>query len=181
MQTAQRMRPAAQGRASSSTATAAAAATLRPAHRLPPRRQPFEAPDASPGQHRRQQAAGSRLVARATDEAFSAVGSTADPIPTRLNTIPHERSTRQHFYREIVAAVMKATAAGETRVVARHEAFAASNALGGGSLLIGGASLHRAAATCPPPSPTPPMLPARPPACLPACLQVHHPRAEHRV
>ena len=132
MQTAQRMRPAAQGRASSSTATAAA--TLRPAHHLPPRRQPFEAPDASPGQHRRQQAVGSRLVARAADEAFSAVGSTADPIPTRLNTIPHERSTRQHFYREIVEAVMKATAAGETRIVARHAAHAAEVRCGAGHI-----------------------------------------------
>ena len=131
MQTAQMMRPACQGRASSSTGTAAGAATFVPAHRLPPCRQPYAAPAAPPGQHRRQQAAGSRLVARAADEASAVVGSTADPIPTRLNTIPHERSTRQHFYRETVAAVMKATAAGETRVAARHAALACQHCAGG--------------------------------------------------
>lgn len=40
-------------------------------------------------------------------------------IPTRLNTIPHERSTRQWFYRDLVAGVMAAVGAGETRMVAK--------------------------------------------------------------
>ncbi len=37
----------------------------------------------------------------------------------RLNTIPHERSTRQYFYRDTVSGVLSAVAAGETRMVAR--------------------------------------------------------------
>ncbi|KAL4425639.1 hypothetical protein ABPG75_009655 [Micractinium tetrahymenae] len=40
-------------------------------------------------------------------------------VACRLNTIPHERSTRQYFYRDLVAAVLKTVAAGEKRMVAR--------------------------------------------------------------
>ena len=43
----------------------------------------------------------------------------------RLNTIPHERSTRQYFYRDAVSGVLTALAAGETRMVARWGAPAA--------------------------------------------------------
>lgn len=54
--------------------------------------------------------------------ASAAEGTTSSltaPIPTRLNTIPHERSTRQYFYRDAVSGVLTALAAGETRMVAR--------------------------------------------------------------
>jgi hypothetical protein len=40
-------------------------------------------------------------------------------IPTRLNTIPHERTTRQFFYQQTTAGILKAVAAGETRISAR--------------------------------------------------------------
>lgn len=40
-------------------------------------------------------------------------------LPTRLNTIPHDREVRQWFYRDLTAGVMAALAAGETRVLAR--------------------------------------------------------------
>lgn len=51
--------------------------------------------------------------------AGTAVADTPAPIPTRLNTIPHERTTRQHFYREATTAIKRAIDAGETRVLAR--------------------------------------------------------------
>jgi hypothetical protein len=72
-----------------------------------------------PSLHHRHQS--SLRVRAATSEESGGSGAVAAPaaIPTRLNTIPHERSTRQHFYREVVAGVQKALAAGETRVVAR--------------------------------------------------------------
>jgi adenylate kinase len=41
------------------------------------------------------------------------------PVPARLNTIPHSRETRRHFYAEAAAAVGRALAAGETRVAVR--------------------------------------------------------------
>lgn len=47
------------------------------------------------------------------------MADTPAPIPTRLNTIPHERTTRQHFYREATTAIKRAIDAGETRVLAR--------------------------------------------------------------
>lgn len=47
------------------------------------------------------------------------MATTASPIPTRLNTIPHERTTRQHFYTDATQAVEKALAAGQTRVTVR--------------------------------------------------------------
>ena len=43
----------------------------------------------------------------------------ASPIPTRLNNIPHERSTRQHFYTEVSTAVEAALADGALRLSVR--------------------------------------------------------------
>ncbi len=64
-----------------------------------------------------------RLLVRAalTDDGAAAAAATASPIPTRLNTIPHERETRRHFYQEATASIMKAIDAGETRVLARWD------------------------------------------------------------
>ncbi len=64
-----------------------------------------------------------QVRAEAAEGGGSAAAGTAvtdrAPIPTRLNTIPHERTTRQHFYRETTEAIKKAIYAGETRMLAR--------------------------------------------------------------
>ena len=60
-----------------------------------------------------------RPLLRVAASADAAAAPSPSPIPTRLNTSPHERSTRQHFYHDVTAAVDKAIAAGETRIIAR--------------------------------------------------------------
>lgn len=45
--------------------------------------------------------------------------SSVVPIPTQLNTIPHSREARRHFYGEVSAAVAAALAAGERRIRVR--------------------------------------------------------------
>ncbi|GAB4816981.1 hypothetical protein N2152v2_004027 [Parachlorella kessleri] len=52
-------------------------------------------------------------------EAGAAAAVTVPSIPTRLNSIPHSRETRQHFYRDATQAVQNALDAGKTRLTVR--------------------------------------------------------------
>ncbi|PSC75462.1 adenylate kinase [Micractinium conductrix] len=52
-------------------------------------------------------------------EGSAANSTLTAPLPTRLNTIPHSRETRQYFYRDLKEGVMAAVAAGELRMIAR--------------------------------------------------------------
>lgn len=58
-------------------------------------------------------------AAEAGSNGSAIATTTSISIPTRLNTIPHERSTRQWFYKDGVEGIRKAVAAGEIRVAAR--------------------------------------------------------------
>lgn len=65
----------------------------------------------------------SRVLASASQgeaqPASAPLPHAGDPIPTRLNNIPHQRETRQHFYREVTAAVTAAVASGAKRLSVR--------------------------------------------------------------
>lgn len=57
--------------------------------------------------------------ARAEAAADQAGPSAAPELPTKLNTIPHPRETRQFFYAEVASAVQAALAAGRKRISVR--------------------------------------------------------------
>ena len=40
-------------------------------------------------------------------------------LPTRLNTVPHERTVRKFFYKDATAAIQAAVDAGERRIQTR--------------------------------------------------------------
>ena len=52
-------------------------------------------------------------------EAGAAAAAAIPSIPTRLNSIPHSREARQHFYQDAAQAVKNALVAGKTRLTVR--------------------------------------------------------------